>query len=161
MRSRAPSPRALPGGGVPVALVAGALAALLGSAGCSTPPRPYPDLGTPESAYHTYVRAWRTGDLEVLEQSITATPLDEFHQRREDLGDEGLRDFYRRDAENVEFGDPEVETLNQMYAGVTVPAVIRRAGAMNMVWRFEFVRVGDRWKYFRLRARPVKTEEDG
>lgn len=124
--------------------------------GCASSPRceGYPDRGTPICAYETFVRAWRDGDLEVIEQTFAPSRLEVHRQDEKNLGREGLREWYQRDAGRIELGEPESEGLGPKFASVRVPAMIDRPGGGETTMVFDFVFKDLEWKLFRIRGLP-------
>jgi hypothetical protein len=119
--------------------------------GCSATLETYPDRSHPVLAYQTFVRAWQDGDLEVLEASYTPSFLETLKVGEDQLGRAGLREWFRRDADKIEFGDPETERITRNLASLTVPAWIENGDTLEVIFQFDFVRQEDEWK---LRGNP-------
>lgn len=89
---------------------AGLAALLLGLllGGCTAVPtgpfeRPeiYPDRTSPEAAWRTFGWAWRTGDVEVLQQVLGGRLKSDITKELAKNGPEATSEYYRRDAQDV------------------------------------------------------------
>ncbi|MCO5170343.1 MAG: hypothetical protein M9894_28740 [Planctomycetes bacterium] len=87
------------------ALAALALALVAGCSAVPTgqPERPeiYPDRTTPEAAWQTYAWAWRTGDVDVLEQVLGGWLKNDLERELETYTREKVSDYYRRDTDDL------------------------------------------------------------
>lgn len=95
------APRALP------AALATLLAGLL-LAGCSAvptgpfqEPEYYPDRTSPEAAWQTFTWAWKTGDVEVLQQVLGGWLRADLDKELARNGPDATAEYYRRDAVDV------------------------------------------------------------
>lgn len=86
----------------------GALALTLLVSGCSAVPtgafeQPdiYPDRTTPEAAWQTFGWAWRTGDVEVLQQVLGGWLKSDLEKELAKNGPTATSLYYRRDAADV------------------------------------------------------------
>lgn len=87
----------------------GALLLALVVSGCASAPptgpieRPeiYPDRTSADAAWRTYLWAWRTGDVDVLEQVTGASLHSELRKQLEVNGREKTAEYYRKDAEDL------------------------------------------------------------
>lgn len=88
-----------------------ALALLAGCAGVPTGPveRPdvYPDRTTPVAAWTTYAWAWRTGDVDVLEQVLGGWMRWRLDKELEQQPRDAVSAWYRKDAEELVVEDAE------------------------------------------------------
>ncbi|MCZ6601494.1 MAG: hypothetical protein O6952_00650 [Planctomycetota bacterium] len=115
----------------------------------------YPDRSTPLRAYETFVTAWRTGDLEVLAQSYSPSRLKILVEGEKIMGSEALSEWYRRNADRIQFGRAVSEDLGGVYALVKVPIEIDRPGRREAVLYFDFVPDREEWRIWRIRTPPV------
>ena len=131
-----------------------------GCAGFGSRVLKYPDRSTPLRAYETFLTAWRTGDLEVLARSYSPGQLKILVEGERILGSEDLSEWYRRNADRIQFGRAESEDLGGVYALVKVPIEVDWPGRSEAVLYFDFLPDRDEWKIWRIRTPAVRKRPE-
>lgn len=130
-------------------LLALALAAVAGCgtvppAGRVAAPEVYPDRSEPEVAFHTFLWAWREGDVETLGLVLGGYLRHELATRLDADGAEATAAWYRKDAEGLSLEEVEWEQRGQGTARVKVALVT--AAQPRVEVRFTlFQRAPDGW----------------
>jgi hypothetical protein len=131
--------------------------------GCSAPspsteieqPRPYyPDRTTPDACWKTYVWAWHTGDVRVLEQIYGLWLYPELEKQIQVNGSHGVADWYRKGSEGMKIEAahwdqqplpregqkrPEEPLVAYLTASISLP------GEAPVEVRFSFLKRPDGW----------------
>jgi hypothetical protein len=124
-------------------LVAAISSLLFACASCESVQK-YPDLSTPRTTFRTFRRAWKSGDIEILERCFAGLCLLDFRSRLEKNGPEKLKKWYIKDSARAEL-------VPVVWAGggeklASVEAEIRIKGQKSGKLRFSFLKRDREWK---------------
>jgi hypothetical protein len=117
--------------------------------GCSTAPtrveRPgiYPDRTTPDVCWSTFLWAWRTGDVKVLQQTYGLWLREELTEQVKVQGPEKVSAWYRKDAEGLEVDSAKWDKKGDLIAYLTARLV--KPGEPPVEVRFAFMKRDDGW----------------
>lgn len=127
-----------------------ALGLSLALAGCASAPavrveRPatYPDRTAPGACWETFLWAWRTGDVPVLEQTYGLWLREDLVRQVEAQGRARVSEWYRKDAARLVIEDARWDRQTEVLAYLT--ARLGRAGEQPGEVRFAFMRRDDGW----------------
>ncbi len=116
---------------------------------CSSAPtrveRPgiYPDRTTADACWSTFIWAWRTGDVKVLEQTYGLWLKEELTAQIEKQGTARVSDWYKNDAEGLEVESASWDKKGDLLAYLT--ARLSKPGEPPIEVRFAFMKRDDGW----------------
>lgn len=121
---------------------------LLATAGCATAatelrkPDVYPDRASPETAWESFLWAWKNGDVEALRLIFSLWMKEDLERQLEKNGKQATSDYYRRDTDGLVVEDAKwVKRTNDLaYLDARLRAP---TGPLDV--RFSFLKKDDGW----------------